>query len=213
MNQNPERLKTPETFKRLTGIDFTESGICIVSGNTKYSLKKYLPEGLKLEASSGFSISFMPKIIAPNPTILKYNPCENPSETILSILHEIGHIEYFNYHRFILKPKIMLPRIWKNFKTFLAEDKSSDAKGEVALSMMTLSHYKAISDSQQKIEREAWYYALTKAREIKKESGIDILSGFKDFSEIKEFIDFCLGTYIAGGTLEALDKAIDILKK
>lgn len=46
-----------------------------------------------------------------------------------------------------------------------------------------------------KVERDAWAWALKTIRQIRDQKGINLLSAFKSFEEVEQYVHYALGTY------------------
>lgn len=197
-------------IEKLSNLEVHEDTIIIISeSGKKVNLKEHIPRNITFKSGEDFSVSFVDS----KGPVVTYNPLESPSSVLLSIFHEVGHSKYKNYHRFFLRPPKLLKAVGQSYKAFVLADKSTKDKAQIELAMMEGRFHKAKGEVEVKVEREAWYYALTVARKIKETYNIDILSEFGGFYSVKEFIDKCLATYEVAAIQDGLEAFEGALKK
>src|SRR3989344_3021482 len=153
-----------------------ELAISLSAGGKKvFDFKELLPENYTFISSEQAD-----KLSGPNPLYpgMRTNFNEhrieigdiNSPKAIIEILHEIGHATRDPGSKEYAERRALIEKFVKT-----PEEKMQDAK------------------VRSKIERRAWVYAITKMRELDKNSVLDSKEIFPKFADLKEYI----GTYLS----------------
>lgn len=139
----------------------------------------------------------------------------NDAKQIVSLLHEIGHSHQkelrLKRNQIMEEIKAIEQEIDKSIDDFnVLSDKQNKELIKMKIKELEIKQKELNKEKLQlkaKIERGAWAYALKKIRQVREDKKIDLLKPFKNFDELKKYINSALGTY-ATQSLMANEKEI-----
>lgn len=163
--------------------------------NHSIALSDFLPPGYKFMTGKEFAMNeFGQTIFYPKEGL-------NYRGSVLALLHEVGHAymgEKESNLSTMEEVRALVETIYRKIRYHNA-DLSKFPRGfnnpRYDIDILAPLWYKANEFqllSQE--ERGTWAFALCAARKLQR-SGFTVFSGFGNFSEIKKYINFCLGTY------------------
>lgn len=122
------------------------------------------------------------------------------SRDILLFLHEIGHTHQKNLTKKLIEIRYKSGNLANNILS-IKEALSYESDNQELLHQLEKLEKEQQNllqdkiETEAKVERGAWAWALKTIRQIRDKQNINLLSGFKNFDEIEQYLHYALGTY------------------